>query len=106
MASAPGMSTPAPPGGTVHAPDAFRNLLLAASPLAGAGTSPCVPPLPLSPVKSAEPAGVSHAPSPRRKCSWFPSSFLSSPCAVVDALPFSSSAQSANWSMRTVGSLL
>jgi hypothetical protein len=39
-------------GGVAQPPDALRNILASASPAAGAGTRPDVPPEPLSPVKT------------------------------------------------------
>jgi len=43
---------PLPPGVTAQVPSALRNLFERASPAAGAGTRPEVPPEPLSPVKT------------------------------------------------------
>src|SRR5215831_12031644 len=40
------------PGVAAHPPLAFRNLFAVASPAAGAGTRPCTPPVPVSPVKT------------------------------------------------------
>lgn len=46
------------PGGVAHPPLALRNIFASASPAAGAGTRPDVPPEPLSPVKGESVAGV------------------------------------------------
>lgn len=52
---------PAPTGGTVHVPSAFKNLPAAASPAAGAGAMPLVPPEPVSPITAGSMASVCAA---------------------------------------------